>query len=77
LECDDDGLGPVVSDDTVLDPKPIDDGLDKLDCGLLIDLDYRGRFRSLVEFVDDDIEILVPSDGSGKWPQDVQRPNSE
>jgi hypothetical protein len=29
------------------------------------------------EFVDGDIEILVPSDGPGKWPQDVQPPNSE
>jgi hypothetical protein len=69
--------GPVVSDDPIQDPKPADDGLDKLDCGLLIDLGHMGRFRPLGEFVDGDIEIPVPSDGLGKWPQDVQPPNSE
>jgi hypothetical protein len=37
-------LEPVVSDDPVWDPKSVDDGLDKLDCGLLIDLDHRGHF---------------------------------
>jgi hypothetical protein len=48
-------LGPVVSDDPIQDPKPTDDGLDKLDCGLLVDLDHRGCFRPLGEFVDGDI----------------------
>jgi hypothetical protein len=59
-------LGPVVSDDPVWDPKPTDDGLDKLDCGLLIDLDHNGRFQPLGEFIDGAIEIPVPSDGLGK-----------
>jgi hypothetical protein len=75
LECAVGELGPVVSDDPVWDTKPTDDGLDKFDCGLLIDPDHRGR--PLGEFVDGDIEIPVPSDGSGKWPQDVQSPNNE
>jgi hypothetical protein len=35
LECVAGELGPVVSDDPVWDPKPADDGLDKLDYGLL------------------------------------------
>jgi hypothetical protein len=69
LECTAGELGPIVSDDPVQDPKPADDGLDKLDCGLLIDLDNRGCFRSLGEFVDGDIEIPEPSDGPGKWPR--------
>jgi hypothetical protein len=77
LECVAGELGPVVSDDPVRDPKPIDDGLDKLDCGLLIDPDHMSPFQPLGEFVDGDIEIPVPSNGPGKWPQDVQPPNSE
>jgi hypothetical protein len=48
-----------------------------LDCGLLIDLDHRGCFRPLGEFVDGDIEIPVPSDGPGEWSMDVQPLNSE
>jgi hypothetical protein len=71
LECDAGELGPIISDDPVRDPKPADDGLDKLDCRLLIDFDHRGHFRPLGEFVDGDIEIPVPSDGPGKWIQDV------
>jgi hypothetical protein len=59
LECTAGELGPVVSDDPIGDPKPTDDGLDELD------------YRSLV---DGDIEIPIPSDGSEKWPQDVQPP---
>jgi hypothetical protein len=70
-------LGPVVSDDPVQAPKPTDDGLDELDCRLLVDLDHKACFRPLGEFVDGDIEIPVPSDSSGEWPQDVQLPNSE
>jgi hypothetical protein len=77
LECAAVELGPVVSDDPVQHSKPTDDGLDKLDRGLLIDLDLRSSFRPLGEFVDGDIEIPLPSDGTGKWPQDVQPPNSE
>jgi hypothetical protein len=77
LECATGELGPIVSNDHVRDPKSTDGGLNKLDYGLLTDLDHRGRFRPIGEFVDGDIEILVPTDGSGKWPQDVQPPNSE
>jgi hypothetical protein len=77
LECTAGKLGPVISDDPVQDPKPTDDGLDELDYRLLVDLDHRGCFWPLGEFVDGDIEIPVPSDGPGKWPQDVQPPNSE
>jgi hypothetical protein len=69
--------GPIVSDDPVRDSKPTNDGLDKLEYRLLVDLDHRGHFRPLGEFVDGDIEIPVSSDGPGEWPQDVQPPNSE
>jgi hypothetical protein len=44
LECATGELGPIVSDDPIQGPKPADGGLNKLDCGLLIDLDHRGRF---------------------------------
>jgi hypothetical protein len=77
LECAAGELGPIVSNDTIRDPKPADDGLEKLNCGLLIYLDHKGRFRSFGEFVDGNIEIPVASDGPGKWPQDVQPPNNE
>jgi hypothetical protein len=77
LKCTTGELGPVVSDDPVRDPKPADDGLDKLDCRLLIDLDHRGCFWPLGEFIDGDIEIPVPSDSPRKWPEDIQPPNSE
>jgi hypothetical protein len=66
LECATGELGPIVNDDHVQDPKPADDGLDKLDYRLLIDLDHRGHFRPFGEFVDGDIEILVPFDGPRK-----------
>jgi hypothetical protein len=66
LECAVGELGPIISDDPVWDPKPIDDGLHELDCRLLIDLDHRGRSWPLGEFVDSDIEIPVPSHGLGK-----------
>jgi hypothetical protein len=56
----------TVSDDPIQDPKPTDDGLDELDCKLLVDLEHRGRFRPLGEFVDGDIEIHVPSDDPGE-----------
>jgi hypothetical protein len=77
LECTTAELGPIVSDDPIREPKPTDDGLDELDCRLLVDLDHMGCFRPLGKFIDDDIEIPVPFDGPGKWPQDVQSPNSE
>jgi hypothetical protein len=66
LECATGELGLIVSDDPVRDLKPADDGLDKLYCGLLIDLDHRGGFRPLGEFFNNNIEVLVPSDGPGK-----------
>jgi hypothetical protein len=70
-------LGPVVSYDSIRDPKPTADRLDELDCCLHIDLDHRGCFWSLSEFFDGNIEVPVPSDGLGEWPQDVQPPHSE
>jgi hypothetical protein len=74
LECTTGELGPVVSDDPVWDPKPTDDGLDELDCGLLVDLDHRGSFRPLGELVVGDIQIPKSSNGPGLWFQDVQPP---
>jgi hypothetical protein len=68
LECTAGELGPIVIDDPIWDPKPVDDGLDELDCRLLIDLDHRGRFRPLGEFADGDIKIPVPSGSPRKWP---------
>jgi hypothetical protein len=70
-------LGPIVGDDPVRDSKSAYDGLDELDCGLLVDVDHRGCFRPLGEFVDGDLEEPVPSDGAGKWPHDVQSSHSE
>jgi hypothetical protein len=67
-------LGPVVSDDPVQDPKPTDDGLDELDCRLLVDLDHRGYFWPLGELIDGDVQILESSDGLGGRTQDVQPP---
>jgi hypothetical protein len=70
-------LGPIVSDDPVRDPKSAYDGLDELDCGLLVDVDHWGCFRPLGEFIDGGVEEPVPSDGAGKWPHDVQPPHNE
>jgi hypothetical protein len=77
MECAASELGSIVSDVSVRDPKPADDGLDKLDCRLFVDLDNMGRFWPLGEFVDCDIEIPVSSDGPREWPQDVQPPYGE
>jgi hypothetical protein len=54
-------LGPIVSDDPVWDPKS----------------DDWGCFRPLGELVDVNIQESVSSDGVGKWPHDVQPPQSE
>jgi hypothetical protein len=70
-------LGSIVSDDSVWDPKSAYDGLDEFYCGLLIDFDHWSCFRSLDEFVDDDVEEPVPSDGVGKWLHGVKPPHSE
>jgi hypothetical protein len=67
-------LGPVVGDDPVQNPKPAEDGLDELDCGLLVDLDHRGCFQPPGELVDDDIQIPESSNGHGEQTQDVQPP---
>jgi hypothetical protein len=67
-------LGPVVRDDPVRGPKPVDDGLDELNCGLLVDLDHRGCLRSFGELVDGDVHIPEPFDGPQEWAQDVQPP---
>jgi hypothetical protein len=55
LERDAGELEPIVGDDHVWDPKPIDGGLDELDCGLLVDLDHRGCFQPLGEHVNGDV----------------------
>jgi hypothetical protein len=65
-------LRPVVGDDPVGDLEPAVDGLDKLDCGLHVDLDHMGCFRPLGELVDSDVQIPESSDGSGERTQDVQ-----
>jgi hypothetical protein len=70
-------MGPIVSDDPVWDTKYAYDGLDKFHCRLLIDFDHWGCFRSLGELIDGDIEEVVPFDGAGKWPHNVQPPHSE
>jgi hypothetical protein len=77
LKCTAGELGPVVGDDPVRDPEPTDYRLDEFDRKLLVDFDHRGRFRPLGEFVDGEIEILLPSDGPREWPQDIQPPNNE
>jgi hypothetical protein len=48
-------LGLIVGDDIVRDPEPADDGLDKLDCGLPVNLDHMSCFRPLSELVDGDV----------------------
>jgi hypothetical protein len=70
-------LGPIVGDDSVWDPKSVNDGLDELYYGLFIDLDYWSCFRPLGELVDDDVEEPVPSDGVGKRTHDVQPPHNK
>jgi hypothetical protein len=74
LECIAGELGPIVGNYPIRDPKPADDGLDELDCGLLIDFDHRGCFRAFGELVDDDVQILESSDGPWEHTQDVQPP---
>jgi hypothetical protein len=56
----------VVGDDPVQDPKPADNGLDKLDYGLLVDLDHRAYFWPLGELVNGDIHIPKSTDGAGE-----------
>jgi hypothetical protein len=51
-----------ISYDPVWDPEPAYDRIDELDSQLVVDLDNRGRFRSFSEFVDGDVEEMVPSD---------------
>jgi hypothetical protein len=71
MECIIGELGPVMSDDPVWDPDPVDNRLDEIDYKLFVDFDHRGRFQPLGEFVDADVEIPVPFVSPGKWPQDV------
>jgi hypothetical protein len=77
LESTTSKLGPIVGDDPVWDPKSTYNGLDEFHCGFLIDFDYWGCFWPLGELVDGDIEESEPSDGTRKWPPDVQPPHSE
>jgi hypothetical protein len=70
-------LGPNVSYDSVRDPKPVGDRLDELDYELLVDIDHRAHFQPLSEFIDGNVEVPVPSDSPGEWPQDVQPPHNK
>jgi hypothetical protein len=71
LKCAAGELGPVVGDDPIQDPEPTDDGLYKLYCGLLVDLDHRGCFRPLGELVNGDVQIPESSDGPRERTQDI------
>jgi hypothetical protein len=62
-------LGPVVVDDPVRDPEPTDDGLDKLDCGLLIDLDHEVAFGHLVNLSIATYRYRNPSMAPGNRPR--------
>jgi hypothetical protein len=77
MECSASELGHVVSDDCVWDPKPVDDGLDKLHYRLLVDLDHSCCFGPHGKFINGNVDVLVPSDGPGEWPKDVQSPHDE
>jgi hypothetical protein len=70
-------LGPVVGDDPIEDPKPADDGFDKLDYGLFVDLDHMGHFRPFGELVDGNVQIPESSDGPGERTQDVRLPHDK
>jgi hypothetical protein len=56
-------LGPVVRNDTVWDPKSIDDGLEEGDSGTLGDVDHRGGLWPLGELVDGDEEVPILGNG--------------
>jgi hypothetical protein len=77
LKCVASELVLVVDDDPVWDTEPTDDGLDELDCGLLVDLDHSDYFRPLGEPVDGDVQIPESSDGPGEPTQDVQPPHGK
>jgi hypothetical protein len=77
LKCVASELVHVVDDDPVWDTEPTDDGLDELDCRLLVDLDQRDYFRPLGELVDGDVQIPESSDGPGERTQDVQPPHGK
>jgi hypothetical protein len=70
-------LGPVISYDPVQDPELADNGLDKLDCRLLVDLDHRGCFRPLGELVDGDVQIPESFDDPGEQTQDLYPPHGK
>jgi hypothetical protein len=60
-------LGPVVRNDTVWDPKSIDNRLEESNSSTLGDIDHRGGLWSLCELVDGDEEETVPTDGPREW----------
>jgi hypothetical protein len=49
LECTVGELRPIVGDDPIQDLKLADDGLDELDCGLLVDLDHSQPPSELID----------------------------
>jgi hypothetical protein len=70
-------VGSVVRNDTVWDPKSTYDGLEEGDSGTLSDVDHRGGLWPLGELVDGDEEVPVPTNGPGKWSQDIHPPYDE
>jgi hypothetical protein len=77
LKCAIGELRSIVGDDPARDPELVDDALDKLDCGLFVNLDHRGCFRPLGELVDGDVQIPESSNSPGERTQDVQRPHDK
>jgi hypothetical protein len=70
-------LGPVVCNDTVGDPKSIDNRLEEGNNSILGDVDHRGSLWPLCELVDGDEEETALADNPGKWSQDVHPPYGE
>jgi hypothetical protein len=77
LKCTAGELGSVVGDDPIRYPEPTDNGLYKLECGILVDLDHRGYFCPIGELVNGDVQIPESSDGPGQQTQDVQPPHNK
>lgn len=67
----------VVGDDTVGDPKAANNPMDEVDHGVGGDRDDKNNFHPLSEFIDGDVDVLVPSYCSGEGSQDVQPPYRE
>jgi hypothetical protein len=64
-------LGPVVRNDTALDPESTYNRLEESNNSTLGDIDHRGGLWPLCELVDGDEEKMVPADSPGEWSQDI------